>query len=602
MALEHGFRLRQWEVQPDQNLLVGPDAEVRLAPRTMEVLVCLAERSGQVVTRDDFSERVWSPAIVTDNSLTRCISELRRQLGDQGDQPEFIQTIPKRGYRLVATVSAKAIPESPVGPAPTDTALAVLPFQAIGNGMSESIADGIQQDLLTRLSGLARLRVISSTSVRRYRDTDLALPEIARQLGVNWIIEGSVQHVGDQIQVNAQLIDAPSDHHRWARTYRKPYSAENLFTIQGEIMEDIARSLNATVGTEQTTGQTQAVDLEAYARYMQGRSFLDTRTPEGMRHSLVYFRAALEHDEHYAQAWVGIADALMLLYDYYDEGPAEPVRLQVRRALDRALKTEPELAEAHASKGLYYMCHSNLGPLRAEGLDGPRAVGSLQHALALRPAYAEAHNWLSWILQLLGDAETALKSAQRSIDLNPLSPESIHNVMSSNMASGNHARALREARRIEELDMYDATPQFYEAIALHHLGRFDAAVALLEDLEVEWTGCGAQAALAITEATRGNPKRANSMLAQIESSGDRFAFALVLAALGRQEESLKMFGQIEHWGQWPAMVVHHYYPEILGPFRALPEFGAIVDTMHEYYGLTGDDRRFSVNRTSSSGE
>jgi len=596
----------QWQVRPDQNRLIGDGSDIRLTPRTMEVLVCLAENAGQVVTRDDFSERVWRPAIVTDDALTRCISELRRSLGDRTGDPRFIETIPKRGYRLVAPVTDLDPDSREPASAGRDTdehfsstpgrrpvrrdSIAVLPLQTIGADAIAPLADGIHQDLLTRLAAVSGLKVISSTSVRRYRNTEYSIPEIASQLGVVWIVEGAVQQAGEHLQVNAQLIDAARDHHLWARTYRQPYSAENLFAIQAEIMEDIAASLERTLETGQRSqGEHNATDdLEAYARYMQGRSFLDTRTEPGMRQALVYFRNALERDRDYALAWVGVADALMLLYDYYDHGVPDAVRPQVEKALERALELDPELAAAHASTGLFHMSHAAMGPLRAEGLAGATAVRWLNQAVELQPGYAEAYNWLSWVLQLLGHAEDALVCAARSIELNPLSPEAIHNVMSSNMANGHFGRGLREARRIEELGMYDTTPQFYEAMALHHLGRFDKAVELLEGLEVEWAGAGPLAALALAEAARGNTDRAGEVLEAIETAGGPFEAGLVHAALGDAGRAFECFGQIRQWGQWPALVLHHYYPEVLGPLRADKRFGPLLTALRAFYGLEPD--------------
>ncbi|MGK7296026.1 MAG: winged helix-turn-helix domain-containing tetratricopeptide repeat protein [Candidatus Wenzhouxiangella sp. M2_3B_020] len=592
MDLEAGFRLGGWQVQPDRNRLVKNGSGARLTPRAMQVLLCLADRAGEVVTREDFSERVWHPAVVTDDALTRVISELRRILGDRTGEPKFIETIPKRGYRLVAPIEPLA-PDTGVA-ADRETAgsaIAVLPFHAIGAGVSESIADGIHQDLLTRLSEMPELKVISGTSVRRYRDTEHGVPEIADQLGVAWILEGSVQQNGETVQVNAQLIDAAADHHKWARTYSKAFSTGNLFRIQREIMHDIAGSLNATLLPDRHDRSPPVEDLEAYGRCMQGRSFLDTRTPDGMQQALVYFRAALERDRDYALAWVGIADALMLLYDYYDRGRPESVRRDVEKALGRAMDIDAELAEAHASTGLYHMCHGAAGPLRADGLDGPAAVRSLRRAFDLRPGYAEAYNWLSWVLQLLGEADQALVCADRAVSLNPLSPEAIHNLMSSNMACGHFGRGVREARRIEELGMFDASPRFYEAMALHHLGRFDAAVELLDGLTVEWSGAGAEAALAAAEAARGNGGRARELLGLIEETGDPFAAAIVRAAMGEHDDAIAAMEAIEQWGQWPALVLHHYYPDELSPLRDSPRFDAVMASLRRYYGLPADGER-----------
>jgi len=610
MGLDSGFRLHEWQVRPTQNRLIGEDGEIRVTPRAMQVLVCLAESAGDVVTREDFNERVWQPAIVTDDALTRCVSELRRHFGDRADDRRFIETIPKRGYRLVAPVEPVDATDQPPAPAlsarsgqPAERApnsIAVLPFEPIGAATAVPIADGIHHDLLTRLSGIAGLRVISSTSVRRYRDTELGLPEIAAELGVTWIVEGAVQQAGEYFQVNVQLIDAADDRHLWARTYREAYSAGDLFAIQGEILDDIASSLEATLDIGERGRDVPAAtgDLEAYSRYMQGRSFLDTRTEPGMRQALVYFRAALERDPGYALAWVGVADAAMLLYDYYNQGPPERVRPEVEKALDRALQIDPELAEAHASRGLYHMSHAAFGALRAEGLAGSQAVAWLQRAVELQPGYAEAWNWLAWVLQLLGHADQALACANTAIGLNPLSPEAIHNVMSSNMAMGHFGRGLREARRIEELGMYHDTPRFYEGVALHHLGRYNDAVGLLEGLQVEWAGAGPQAALALAEAARANSARAEALLEAIEAAEDHFAAGLCQAALGRTDAAFDAFARIERWGQWPALVMHHYYPEVLGPLRADPRFAPVLVALRAYYGLQ-EDGRLSVRLKSA---
>jgi len=133
--------------------------------------------------------------------------------------------------------------------------------------------------------------------------------------------------------------------------------------------------------------------------------------------------------------------------------------------------------------------------------------------------------------------------------------------------------------------MYDATPRFYEAIALHHLGRFDAAVDLLEGLAVEWAGQGAKSALALAEVARGNADRAQHLLGEIDSAGDAFCSALIRAALGRHDDALEAMASIRQWGQWPALVLHHYYGEVLAPLRTSPGFGAVMNALRRYYGV-----------------
>ncbi|RFP70227.1 hypothetical protein DZK26_00410 [Wenzhouxiangella sp. 15190] len=627
MIFQNGFRLREWRVEPQQNRISGPDGEIRLTPRTMDVLVLLAERAGKVVGRDEFSERVWSPTVVSDDALTGCIAELRRAVGDTIRSPRFIETIPKRGYRLVARV--QPLEESPAGsqePQPEvrsvefepgstlprrrwplaglgalavalvgitvlvlvhepraaadEPSIAVLPFEAVGDEAANSFIGGLHHDLLTRLSSIDELRTISSTSVRQYQDSIKSVPEIARELDVGWVLEGSIQQAGEEFQLNAQLIDARNDTHIWANNYRRTLTAENLFAIQAEIVNDIATSLEAEL-TAREESQVEAVptrNLASYKLYVQGRTYLDTRTENGMSQALIFFRRATEQDPEFALAWVGLADTLALLHDY--KYRSEGVLPEAESAVDRALELNPELAEAHASLGL----------LNSTQRDGPAALQSLEKATELRPGYAEAHNWLSWNYEVLGFPGQALASAERAVDLDPLSPEALSNLVLSNIINDRHEQAMRQIENIESLGLSYSTDRFYKGILFYKTGRYDEAIEVLDGLTATWSGGGSQALLAMAYMAVDQRKPAESLLEELREMEDHFSVAMVLGAMGKEEAAVETLADIEEWGEWPALAMNHFQDSLLANLASDPRFESIHAEMRRHYGLQADGR------------
>lgn len=278
--------------------------------------------------------------------------------------------------------------EGPVleGMGASDRPIAVLPFGTIGTTEVPPFTDGIHGDLLTRLSRLSGLQVISRTSVLPYRDTDTPIRQIARELGVRWVLEGEVQEAGDQVQVNTRLVDAQADQQVWARDYRRDLTAESLFDIQGDITEKIARSLKAELTPEEKrqVEQRPTDNLAAYRLYAQGRGNLDQRTEEGIRQALDYFQRAIEQDPDYALAWAGLTDALSL-FAFYGFTPPDDAP-DPMGAARRAVDLDPKLGEARTSLGIHHAIRH----------EGPAALQELSRAVGLAPSYAEAHIWLGW--------------------------------------------------------------------------------------------------------------------------------------------------------------------------------------------------------------
>ena len=481
------------------------------------------------------------------------------------------------GGGYVALGSLPTEPAPVAGEAALHRSIAVLPFRSLGQDGTTSFTDGIHGDVLTRLSELADLRVISRTSVLAYRDVQRPLPEIGRELGVEWILEGDVQEAGDQVQVRARLMNAREDRQVWAESFQRALTAENVFSIQEEITTRIASVLETRLTADEARAATGAptVDLEAYRLYAQGRRSLDQRTQSGMRRAASLFEAAVDHDPSYALALAGLADALLLLHDYGYARDGENLLPAAEEAVQRALALEPDLAEAHASLGL----------LHGNRRDGPAAARQLERAVELRPSYAEAHNWLSWLNLLLGNGEQALRSAARAVELDPLSSEAVSNLALSALTVGDFERAILESRRAAEIAPEFTTPVLYEALALYHQRRSREAADLLEGLSVAWAGSGAESTLALAYIASGDHARGREMLREFETAGDHFSAGLVRAALGHRNRAVARFRRVEDWGRdWPALVLHHLFPEVLQPLRAEPEYTEILRRLDRAWG------------------
>jgi len=482
--------------------------------------------------------------------------------------------LPARNDSAPPTEDEAAAPDRSV----TDRSIAVLPFQNLGGEESEQFTRGIHDGLLTRLSNVSDLEVISRTSVMRFQNASQGVPEIATDLGAKWIVEGAVQKAGQQVLVNAQLIDGETDTHRWAQDYQRKLTTDNLFDIQAELTRKISRSLRA----ELTTSEKRRVadhptdDLDAFQLYAQGRGLLKQRTETAMRQSIDYFQQAIEQDSTYAPAWAGLADATALLQNYGYERPE--LVLPPDSSARRALSLNPELAEAHTALSMTY---------QRQG-DGPAALRAVNRAVELNPSYSLAHNQRAWLLLMLGKPEPAHSSAKKSVRLDPLSAEARSQLFNTNLALGNPEAALKAAQKTREVNEDEdyKTGRLYEALASYHLDRYEDARTLLTSLSVPWAGAGAEVTLLLTHVKQG--RDADALSSEVKQYGDRFAIGLAHAALGRTEKAFAAFEGIEEWGYWPTLALRYYFPDVLGPLRDQPRFESLMRRVNQQHGLNPD--------------
>lgn len=553
MAERKEFRLGQWHVLPDRRLMISADGEVRVRPRAMDVLVLLASRPGEVVTRDDFARGVWAPAVVTDNSLNCCIAELRRALDDTSSNPGYIETIPRRGYRLMRE------PEYPEAAASTDApmlspdvpsvrSIAMLPLRVLGEGDVELLAEGLLHEVLTSLALLGELQVISATSVYRYRDTVQTAGQIAAELGVHWLLQGAIQKADSRIRVNLQLVDARRDRNSWARVYEQPIDMDHLFGIQAEIARDVAASLRARIGPEarKSIESIPTRSREAYEAYVQGRILWNSRADHGLRRAEELFRRAVAIDPEFAEAWCGLADALGMLYDYgYESNRA--VVTKAESALNRALELKPDLVDALASRGALL---SGIRQYQA-------SIQALRRAIERSPGLSLAHNWLSWTSALIGDACQAEASGIRAAQLDPFSIEGQSNRALGHLARGDFTAARRAAAHTLVLQPDFDTAALYQAIAAWNLDEFEEVISLLEGQSVNWAGAGAEAVLALARLHLGHHDAAEGLAVTIAENGYRFEAGLVRMAMDQPHETRRLWSALDDLDYFPLMSLHY---------------------------------------------
>jgi TolB-like protein/Tfp pilus assembly protein PilF len=422
-----------------------------------------------------------------------------------------------------ASTAATPLPPSAVtDPRPS---IAVLPFENRSDVQKDTyFVDGIHDDILTQLSKISALRVISRTSVERFRKTDLSVQEIAHQLGVTSILEGGVQRGGDSVRINVQLIDAGKDAHLWAETYDRELTAANIFAIQGELATSIAGVLKATL-TPAERGRTAVVptqNLDAWSAFQLGRQRMAKRNTADLAVAERLLRKAVHFDPQFALAWVGLADTLAMQV-YYGSRPLDTGLSEADDAVNRALKLNPNLAEAWASAGM--VLHSRLQLERAEQM--------FRRAIALNPNYAPAHHWLSLALTDFGRRDEALTEAERAVALDPLSAI-VNNLLGlARMNVGRFNEALVALGQAIEIDptlaiAYTNIGNVYA----YGLGRLDTALPWYErSASLDPGNSHVLAALAVAYWEIGDDAEARRWLSRTLALGDGTASSNYQASL-----------------------------------------------------------------------
>jgi len=541
-------RFATYEVSLQSGEVRKAGLRIKLQQQPMKLLEILLEHPGEVVTREELRSRVWPKESFGDfdQALNIAIGKLRSALGDSAENPRFIETLPKRGYRFIADVSIvdadtglkraasadRDLPgsdrESPehktesghrvpdAGPtlAPLTSkrglwptrrilvasalliivslpilavwlfrsrerapvgirSLAVLPLDNLSGDASQNyFADGMTDELITDLAQISALRVISRTSVMVYKGARKPLPQIARELNVDAVVEGTVLRSGDQVRITAQLIEASTDKHLWSHSYEG--DLRDTLTLQRKVASAIADQIriNLTPQEQAALKSVRAVNPEAYESYLKGRYFWNKRTANGLKVALAYFKQAIEEDPKYAPAYSGLADTYALLGDWqYAVMPPKEAFPKAKAAAIEALELDSTLGEAHNSLAFV---------LDGFDWDFDSAGKEFQRAIELNPGYATAHHWYAWHLSLLGRYDEAIAEMRKAENLDPLSLIINADLAELLVLAHSYDESIQQSRKTIEMD-----PNF--ALAHNQLGQaylqkqmYDQAIAELQ--------------------------------------------------------------------------------------------------------------------------
>src|SRR5213596_3147016 len=412
--------------------------------------------------------------------------------------------------------------------------IAVLPFDSLSEDKSNAyFAEGVQDEILTRLAKVADLKVISRTSTQRFKSAPSDLREIAKQLGVAHILEGSVQKASDQVRVNVQLINAMTDAHLWADTYDRKLT--DIFAVESDIAKTIAETLQAKLsGAEKTAiAKKPTVNPEAYELYLKGRFFWNKRTGDDLRKSIEYLKQAVAKDPGYARAYAALADSYGLLRFYGGASPAESV-VPAEAAAKKALELDDSLAEAHASLGL----------IATEELEINRGVNELERAIQLNPNYATAHHWLGLALATLRQSDRSIGELKRALELDPLSMIINADLSIIYLYARRYDAAEAQARKTLEIDSRSFVAHYYLGAALQLTSRLKEAIPEFQKAVELNNEPYSIAMLAQAYARNGQTDEARKLLAQLNEMAKstevpEYALAIAYTSLGEKERAIE---------------------------------------------------------------
>jgi TolB-like protein/DNA-binding winged helix-turn-helix (wHTH) protein/Tfp pilus assembly protein PilF len=602
----HGYEFGPYHLEPSTRRLLRNGIPVPLTPKGFDTLLALVERRDRVVEKSELMKLVWADSFVEEANLSQTIFMLRKTLGEAPDGRAFIDTVPRRGYRFAAGVrehvaspaasathtgrwrwrvipltaavavvmvlAAAAVWMRRSGDAPRIESLVVLPFADLSDeGRPDSLAEGMADSLITKLGQIGSLRVISRTSAISYKGTTKTVPQIARELNVDGVVEGTVQRLSGRVRLNLTLIHAPTDRTIWAETYDA--DVQNAIGLHNEIARAIAGRTSVTLTHEEQTrlAATTRVNPQAYEAYLRGRHFWNRRSEPDMRQAIQQFEDALRHDRGYAAAYAGLADSYALYGSYGWTLPSGQAWSRAIEAAEKALQLDPLLADGHTSRARIALNYE---------LDWERTERGYRRAIELNPGYANAHHWYGYYLMLTGRLTEGESELRRALALDPLSPIINANVGMASYFGRQYDRAIAHWRTALEMHRNYRLLHSYIAAAYLVKGQYQDAIAELQkSVDLAGAGVWERAMFAYSYAKMGRTHEARTLLSDLGPAGDADAYHRALAYVGVGETD-RVFMLLEkavdsRLGAFNEVNVD----PIFDPLRADPRFAALLRRM-----------------------
>lgn len=536
MKISKTFRFADFELDVAAYVLRRHGQPIRLERRPMDLLMLLLERRPELVSRQEIINRLWPPDVVVEveSGINTAIRKVRQVLGDNPDAPQYVETVPGRGYRFIADVAAVAMQ----GAGETDQiTLAVLPFENIGGRPEhEYLADGFTEESTTAIGQIdpERLSVIGRTSVLSYKRTTRPLAEIGRELGATYLVEGSIRAEDKRWRVTARLIRAADQVQVWSASYDSEPSS--ILEFQRQLSTAIAEQVRVRLspGRLNALERRQSRSAAAYDLYLRGRSLWNQHTPATNRAAVEHYSQATGLDPQYSLAWAGLADAFASSPINADVAPLD-VGPRARDAAAHAAASGPDIAESQTSKGIvkYWI-----------DWDWAEAEASFRRAIELDPHYPLAHRMLGVVLATMGRHEEAAAAMKRTRELDSL--QAMNHALSAHVAllAREERAGLEFARRATIIGPSFWIGYFQMAWAYERLGNEASAFDALAQAEASSGGNSKTLSLrGYILATTGQSDKAEQVLRTLESiSQERYvppyALALVHAGLGRLDRAL----------------------------------------------------------------
>ncbi len=513
LQAHRSFRIADWLVEPGTGRLARNGRSVKLEPKVMELLVYFAQRPGQVLAREELEQTIWTGTVVGYDALTSAIIKLRKAFGDDSHRPWLIETVAKKGYRLIAPVSELTVPSWPASAATAPrgirhtaraatlvavlagglaivwfaagqwsvrsartASIAVLPFANLsGDPKFEYFSDGITEDIITDLSKLSGLLVIARNSAFAYKDQPLALKSVAGALGVRYVLEGSVRRAGSDLRITAKLIDSETGSHLWAERYDR--RMQDIFSVQDDVTRNIvaALALTLTEDEKQSVARRDTKSVEAYDLLLRGQALYARSTREDNARARELYTRAIRQDPAFARAHAALALTHAEDSRYgWSPDPAGSMK-QALMLARRAVELNPAIPQTHWALGYVYVFNHQYD----------EAVSAAERAISLDPNNADAHTTLAFGRVYQGRPKDAIQLVQRAMRLNPRYPSQYPSILGrAHYHLGQYAEAEKTLRDAVDRNPARTAPRLYLALSYVAQGKLDDARWEVEQIAV----------------------------------------------------------------------------------------------------------------------